>query len=54
MHCIDLLVRISDQLDFLIYDFSMIYYVILNFQLIYFFQNRDIMKGGLRVYLRKI
>jgi hypothetical protein len=29
MHCIDLLVRISDQLDFLIYDFSVIYYTIL-------------------------
>jgi hypothetical protein len=37
MHCIDLLMRISDQLDFLIYDFSVIYYAILKFQLIYFF-----------------
>jgi hypothetical protein len=31
MHCIDLLVGISDQLDFQIYDFSVIYYVILKF-----------------------
>ena len=54
MHCIVLLVRISDQLDFLIYNFSVIYYAILKFQLIYFLKKRDIIKGGLYVDLRKI
>jgi len=34
-----LLVRISDQLDFLIYNFSVIYYAILKFQLIYFLEK---------------
>ena len=53
MHCIVLLVRISDQLDFLIYNFSMIYYAILKFKLIYFLKKRDIIKGGLNVDLRK-
>ena len=52
MHCIVLLVRILDQLDFLIYNFSMIYYAILKFQLIFF--KRDIIKGGLYFDLRKI
>jgi hypothetical protein len=42
MHCIDLLMRISERLDFLIYDFSVIYYAILKFQLIYFFKKRDL------------
>jgi hypothetical protein len=41
MHCIDLLMRISDQLDFLIYDFF-IYYAILKFQLFYFFYKKEI------------
>jgi hypothetical protein len=36
MHDIDLLVRISDQFDFLISDFSVIYYTILKIQLIFF------------------
>jgi hypothetical protein len=54
MHCIDLFVRILDQLVFLIYDFSMIYYAILKFQLIYLEKEIYIIKGGLRVNLRKI
>jgi hypothetical protein len=40
MHCIDVLMRILDQLDFLVYDFSVIYYAILKFYLIYFLKKR--------------
>jgi hypothetical protein len=47
-----LLVRILDRLDFLIYDFSVIYYGIVKFKLIYL-KKRDIIEDGLRGGFRK-